>query len=143
MPAATSLAEAARAFARSASAALPLAEDQDRYQGIVTAHAVVTALDGNAGSDGIPATKPRTVADLAVAPPAFTTGTSLATALHALTGSGADSIPSSRTTARGPSAGSPTSRYTQPPTRTRIASRARRRDRTRRDPKSRQNRQFT
>ncbi|MCL9793650.1 chloride channel protein [Frankia sp. AgKG'84/4] len=88
--ASTSLTLAAEALARSPHGALPLTDDQDRYQGIITARAIATALDSivsdsEAVPDPTPGTLPRTVGELCVLPPYVGAATSLAAALHALT----------------------------------------------------------
>ncbi|WP_374690120.1 chloride channel protein [Frankia sp. AvcI1] len=96
--ASTSLTQAAEALARSPHAALPLTDDQDCYQGVVTAHAVATALDSTVShSEAVPdpalGTMPRTVGDLSVRPPKVSAATSLAAALHALTTTDSHCLP--------------------------------------------------
>ncbi|MCK9921464.1 chloride channel protein [Frankia sp. AgPm24] len=96
IPASTSLTHAAEALARSPHAALPLADEQDRYQGIVTAHAVATALDSTVSASGAapdPTAVPATVGDLSVRPPHISATTSLAAALHALTSTDSHCLP--------------------------------------------------
>ncbi len=93
IPAAANLTEAAGALARSLHAALPLTDTENRYQGIVTAYAVATALDNGTETNGTLAVKPARVGEFAVLPPTVTTDATLATALHALTSSGTTSVP--------------------------------------------------
>jgi CIC family chloride channel protein len=88
LPATADLATAAGLLARSPHGALPLADADGRYQGIVTARAIAGALDA-------PTTDPppgRTAADLGIQTPPIGSGATLADALRALSAADAPGL---------------------------------------------------